>query len=304
MGSSHGPRPVFSHEPVLLAEVLELLAVKPGGHYIDGTLGLGGHSSEILRRSAPDGLLLGIDRDPAALALAAARLAEFGDRVRLQRARYSEIPQYTPAGGADGVLLDLGVSSLQLYDAGRGFSFRAGGPLDMRMDDRDETTAGDVVNRMREAELADVIYELGEDRASRRIARAIARAREKAFITTTAELADIVRRAIRGRPGGIDPATRTFQALRIYVNDELGQLSGSLRPIAETLKERGRLAVISFHSLEDRIVKHTFADLAREGFRLLTKKPVSPTEEEARRNPRSRSAKLRAIERLSAKEAA
>ncbi len=297
----------FAHEPVLLAEVMELLDVKAGGYYVDGTVGLGGHAAEILRRSAPDGRLLGFDRDPAALSLAREALDTFGDRVRLVHARYTEASQWVAPGTVDGVLLDLGMSSLQVDDTERGFSFRATGPLDMRMDPGEPTTAADVVNRTREAELADLIYRFGEERASRRIARAIVSARERSPLRTTAELADIVRRAAgrRGRRRGIDPATRTFQALRIHVNRELAELSGGLRPLAQTLREKGRMAVISFHSLEDREVKHTFAELSRQGFRLLTRKPVRPGEVESRRNPRSRSARLRAIERVGeAQEAA
>jgi 16S rRNA (cytosine1402-N4)-methyltransferase len=299
MESNDAPRGAFSHEPVLMTEVLELLDVKPGGSYVDGTLGFGGHSAEILRRSAPNGELLGLDRDSGALARAGEALAPFGPRARLVHACYSEIPLRLADTMADGVLLDLGVSSMQLDDAERGFSFRNDGPLDMRMNPDDELTAADVVNRTPEEDLADIIYRLGEDRASRRIARAIVRARERAHITTTAELARIVRGAAhRGGRWGIDPATRTFQALRIHVNRELDELQTSLIPIAERLKERGRLAVISFHSLEDRIVKQTFVQLRGQGFQILTKKPVQASESEVARNPRARSAKLRAIERV------
>lgn len=296
--ASNGAAPPPIHEPVLMAEVMDLLDVKPGGSYVDGTVGLGGHAAEILRRSAPDGRLLGLDRDPAALARAREALASFGDRVQLEHARYSEMPARINERAADGILLDLGISSLQVDDASRGFSFRREGPLDMRMDPRDETTAADIVNHTRESDLADIIYELGEERASRRIARAIVRAREKAPILTTTELASIVRSAAhRGGRWGIDPSTRTFQALRIHVNRELLELEESLEPIAQRLRENGRLAVISFHSLEDRIVKHTFARLDRSAFRILTRKPVRPTEAEIGHNPRSRSARLRAIER-------
>jgi 16S rRNA (cytosine1402-N4)-methyltransferase len=299
MESNHAPQGAFLHEPVLMSEVMALLDVKPGGSYVDGTLGLGGHSAEILRRCAPDGSLLGFDRDPGALGHARASLSVFGDRARFVHARYSDIPEQVAPRTVDGVLLDLGVSSMQLDDAARGFSFRNDGPLDMRMNPQDERTAADVVNRTGEKELADLIYQLGEERASRRIARAIVRARERAPITTTVELARIVRGAAhRGGRWGIDPATRTFQALRIHVNGELSELEASLRPIAERLKDRGRLAVISFHSLEDRIVKQTFAQLRREGFQLLTKKPLQAGDAEVARNPRARSAKLRAIERV------
>jgi 16S rRNA (cytosine1402-N4)-methyltransferase len=285
------------HEPVLLEEVMELLAVRPGGLYVDGTLGLGGHASEVLRRSAPGGRLLGFDRDPEALERAAAVLAPFGDRARIEHSRYSEIPQRVDEAAVDGLMLDLGVSSLQLDDAGRGFSFRREGPLDMRMDPHDETSAADVVNRMREAELADVIYEYGEERRSRQIAHAIVEARRGSGITTTTQLAEIVRRAARGPRGDIDPATRTFQALRIYVNGELTELSSSLPALARRLKPGGRMAVIAFHSLEDREVKNAFRELGRDGYRVLTKKPVRPGEAEVARNPRARSARLRAVER-------
>jgi len=285
------------HEPVLLEEVMELLAVRAGGVYVDGTLGLGGHASEVLRRSTPGGRLLGFDRDPEALARATVVLAPFGERAQLQHARYSQIPQRVEEGAADGLMLDLGVSSLQLDDAARGFSFRREGPLDMRMDPYDETSAADVVNRMREAELADVIYQYGEERRSRQIARAIVEARRGAGITTTTHLAEIVRRAARGPRGDIDPATRTFQALRIYVNGEITELTSSLPALARRLKPGGRMAVIAFHSLEDREVKNAFRELGKDGFRVLTKKPVRPGEAEIARNPRSRSARLRAIER-------
>ena len=290
----------LGHQPVLLAEVMELLAVKPGGRYIDGTLGLGGHAAEVLRRSAPDGRLLGFDRDPEALARAGEALAPFGERAELRHARYSEIPDVVEEGWADGLLLDLGVSSLQLDDAARGFSFRRDGPLDMRMDPRDEITAADVVNRTRETELADIIYQLGEERASRRVARAIVDARRRKHIETTGELAAIVRRAVHGRPGGIDPATRTFQALRIHVNRELEELSSSLPALARRLRTGGRMAVIAFHSLEDREVKHAFRALHGDGFRLVTRKPVRPGDAECGVNPRARSARLRAIEREAA----
>jgi 16S rRNA (cytosine1402-N4)-methyltransferase len=288
------------HEPVLLEETMELLAVRPGGLYVDGTVGLGGHASEVLRRSAPDGRLVAFDRDTQALELAKETLTAFGDRVRFEHGRYSEIPRAVGEGTADGLMLDLGVSSLQLDDAQRGFSFRREGPLDMRMDQTEMTSAADVVNRMREAELADVIYELGEERRSRQIARAIVEARRGAGITTTTQLAEIVRRAARGPRGGIDPATRTFQALRIHVNREIAELQASLPVLAQRLKPGGRMAVISFHSLEDREVKNAFRTLGGEGFRILTRKPLRPSDAEVGRNPRSRSARLRAIEREAA----
>ncbi len=284
------------HEPVLLAEVLEGLQVRPGGLWVDGTVGLGGHASAILDRSAPDGRLLCFDRDPDALFHARARLARAGERLRCVQADFRTIPQELCAERASGVLLDLGVSSLQLDTPERGFSFQQDGPLDMRLDQGEERSAADVVNRMREDELADVIYRFGEERASRRVAHAIVLARRQAPILTTSALAAIVRRAAKGRPG-LDAATRTFQALRIHVNRELEDLGGALRAIAACLRPSGRLAVISFHSLEDREAKNAFRELQREGFRGVTKKPLRASDAEVRRNPRARSAKLRVIER-------
>jgi 16S rRNA (cytosine1402-N4)-methyltransferase len=289
------------HKSVLLAESLELIAVKPGGLYVDGTLGLGGHAAELLRRSAPDGRLLAVDKDGETLLRAQESLLAFGARARFAQADFREVPELLGGERADGILLDLGVSSVQLDTAERGFSFQADGPLDMRMDRSQGQTAAEVVNRTRETDLADLIYKFGEERASRPIARAIARARERAPIRTTAELSEIVRRAApRGNRPGFHPATRTFQALRIHVNRELEGLSSALRALAACLAPGGRLAVIAFHSLEDREVKHTFRDLARDGHELLTRKPVRPGEEETRRNPRARSARLRAIARVEA----
>jgi 16S rRNA (cytosine1402-N4)-methyltransferase len=286
------------HEPVLLAEAMELLAVRTGGLYVDGTVGLGGHAAEVLRRSAPAGRLVAFDRDPAALARARARLEEFGDRVRFEHADFRQIPSRLGSDAPQGVLIDMGVSSMQLDDPARGFSFAAEGPLDMRMDPTEGFTAADLVNRLPERELADVIYRWGEEHASRRIARAIVDARRRRPLATTTELAAVVRRAAgRSRRPGLDPATKTFQALRIHVNRELEGLGGALERIAGVLAPGGRLVVIAFHSLEDREVKHTLRALASRGFRLLTKKPVRPGEEEVRRNPRARSARLRAIER-------
>jgi 16S rRNA (cytosine1402-N4)-methyltransferase len=292
MGSDAG------HVPVLLAETLELLAVRPGGLFVDGTVGPGGHAAAVLRASAPDGRLLGLDRDGETLERARQRLAEFGERARLEQADYREIPERLGGEKADGILLDLGISSAQLDDAGRGFSFQAEGPLDMRMDRSGGATAADLVNRMRESDLADLLYEYGEEPASRRIARAIVLARERQRITTTTELADIVRRAApRRRRPGLHPATRTFQALRIRVNRELEGLGAAFEGAARCLKPGGRLAVISFHSLEDRAAKEAFRSLAGRGFRLLTKKPLRPGDAEVRENPRARSARLRAVAR-------
>jgi len=288
------------HEPVLLAETLELLAVRPGGFWVDGTVGAGGHAAEILTRSAPDGRLLASDRDAEALAAAAQTLAPFAARARLLQADYRELPALIEEP-PDGILLDLGVSSLQLDRAERGFSLKSDGPLDMRMDRRGGITAADVVNRLPEAELADLIYRYGEERASRRIARRIVETRRRSPFRSTLELAEVVRSAARRPRGrGIDAATLTFQALRIHVNRELEGLGDVLASLARRLAPRGRLAVIAFHSLEDREVKQAFRSLAAAGFRLLTRKPVRPGEDEVRRNARSRSARLRAIEREAA----
>ena len=288
------------HEPVLLAETLELLAVRPGGFWVDGTVGAGGHAAEILSRSGPDGRLLATDRDAEALAAAAQKLAPFAERARLLQADYRELPALMEEP-PDGILLDLGVSSLQLDRAERGFSLKSDGPLDMRMDRRGGITAAEVVNRLPEAELADIIYRYGEERASRRIARRIVETRRRSPFRSTLELAEVVRSAARRPRGrGIDAATLTFQALRIHVNRELEGLGEVLAGLARRLAPRGRLAVIAFHSLEDREVKLAFRFLATAGFRLLTRKPVRPGEDEVRRNPRSRSARLRAIEREAA----
>jgi 16S rRNA (cytosine1402-N4)-methyltransferase len=289
------------HQPVLLDETMELLAVRPGGLYVDGTVGLGGHAEEVLRRSAPDGRLVAFDRDPAALAAARERLAPFGARVRFEHADYREIPARLGADAPDGILVDMGVSSMQLDDPARGFSFSVEGPLDMRMDPTQGFTAADLVNRLPEKELADVIYRFGEEHRSRQIASAIVDARRRRQFSTTTELAEVVRRSAgRSRRPGLDPATLTFQALRIHVNGELEALAETIERLAAVLAPRGRFAAIAFHSLEDREVKHTFRSLARGGFRLITKKPVRPTDEETRRNPRSRSARLRALERIEA----
>jgi len=288
------------HEPALLRESVELLAVRPGGFWVDGTVGAGGHAAEILRRSAPDGRLLATDRDADALAAAAETLAPYGARARLRQADFRELPELLEEA-PDGILLDLGVSSMQLDRAERGFSLRSDGPLDMRMDPRYGPTAADVVNRLPEAELADIIHRYGEERAARRIARRIVEGRRRSPFRTTFELAEAVRSAARRPRGrGIDPATLTFQALRIHVNRELEGLGEALARLARRLAPRGRLAVIAFHSLEDREVKQAFRSLSTAGFRLLTRKPVRPGEDETRRNPRSRSARLRAIEREAA----
>ena len=288
------------HVPVLLDEVIEYLNVRPGGVIADATLGLAGHSSEIARRLGPKGKLIAFDRDPEAMEMAKARLeelrAELGSEmpeVRLIPRAFSTAASEIEPASLDGLLADIGVSSLQLDEAHRGFSFRSDGPLDMRMNTREGETAEQVVNQEDENELADLIYEFGEERRSRRIARAIVRARP---ITTTAELARVVSAAAPSMKGDkIHPATRTFQALRIRVNDELGEIRTLVESAPSLLKPGGRLVVISFHSLEDRIVKDALREAGRNKvFEVLTKKPVIAGEEEERRNPRSRSAKLRA----------
>ena len=292
------------HVPVLLEEVLEYLNVRPGGVICDATLGLAGHSSEIAKRLGGKGKLIGFDRDPEAMVAARVRLeevrtelgSEMPELVFEPRA-FSEASNVIDPGSLDGLLADFGVSSLQLDEAHRGFSFRSDGPLDMRQDTRTGETAEQVVNQEDENELADLIYEFGEERRSRRIARAIVRARP---IRSTAELAQIVSAAAPSMKGDkIHPATRTFQALRIRVNNELGEIQSLLKSAGSLLKPGGRLVLISFHSLEDRLVKDAFREAGRnKEFEVLTKKPIVADEQEQMRNPRSRSAKLRAVEKL------
>ncbi len=291
-----------AHEPVMVAEVLELLQPSRGGLFVDCTVGLGGHSRALLEAGASR--VLGLDRDPKALALARDTLAAFGDRVELVHADYRELERVLDERGiaqAAGILADLGVSSMQFDTAGRGFSFRRDEPLDMRMDQSRGPSVTDLLRDVDETELADVIYRFGEERASRRVARAIVHARRESPIDTTGRLAAIVRRAVphKGHQR-IDPATRTFQALRIWVNRELDGLDAFLGAAARRLLANARLAIVTFHSLEDRIVKHTFRAMekAGDGLRILTKRPLVPADEEVARNPRARSAKLRAIERF------
>jgi 16S rRNA (cytosine1402-N4)-methyltransferase len=288
------------HEPVMVAEVLEWLAPSRGGVFVDCTVGLGGHTRALLEAGATR--VIGLDRDPAALIQAQRALDALEGRVELVHSDYRALEQVLAARNldrVDGVLADLGVSSMQLDAPGRGFSFRRDEPLDMRMDTTAGPTAADAIRDVEESALADVIYEFGEERHSRRIARAIVRARGEGTIDTTGTLADIVRRAIpRKGYSRIDPATRTFQAIRIWVNRELDGLDAFLAAATRRLAPDARLAVITFHSLEDRIVKHTFRALQAEGaVKVLTKRPVMPTEAEVERNPRARSAKLRAVER-------
>jgi 16S rRNA (cytosine1402-N4)-methyltransferase len=284
----------------MVAEVIEQLEPGRGGVFVDCTVGLGGHARALIEAGASR--LIGLDRDPAAVAAARDALSGFGDRVEVVHADYRRVAAVLDERGVakvDGVLADLGVSSMQLDAPGRGFSFRQDDPLDMRMDTTAGPTAAEALRDVDERTLADVIYEFGEERHSRRVARAIVAARERGSIETTGQLAEIVRRAI-SRKGytRIDPATRTFQAIRIWVNRELEGLDSFLGAAARRLADGGRMAVITFHSLEDRIVKHTLRALAAEhaGLRIRTKRPLVPSEAEIGRNPRARSAKLRAVE--------
>jgi len=291
------------HVPVLLQEAIDFLKVRAGGTYVDCTLGLAGHAEAVLRLLGPQGHLIAFDRDAEALELAKARLAgvseELGSeapKITLVNEAFSSIASHVKAASVDGLLADFGVSSLQFDEAHRGFSFQADGPLDMRMDMRSGPTAEQVVNEANEHELANLIYEYGEERRSRRIARAIVRGRP---VTSTGQLARIVSQAAPTmKQERIHPATRTFQALRIYVNGELDEIKALLEAAPKLLKPSARLVVISFHSLEDRIAKDSLREGAQKGiWEILTKKPVTAGEEEMERNPRSRSAKLRAAEK-------
>jgi 16S rRNA (cytosine1402-N4)-methyltransferase len=285
------------HVPVLLDEVVHWLTPERGGCVVDCTVGLGGHARALLQHGAER--MVAIDRDPAARVLAREALRDVGDRVDLVHADYRELGGLLDARGlttVDGILADLGVSSMQLDSEGRGFSFRRDEPLDMRMDTSRGDTGADLLATVEEGELADVIYQFGEERNSRRIARALVRARAERPLETTAQVADIVRRASRVKGyWRIDPATRTFQALRIWVNRELEGLDAFLETAAARLAPGGRLAVMTFHSLEDRVVKHTFRRL--ETVRVLTRRPIAAGDAELARNPRARSAKLRVVER-------
>jgi 16S rRNA (cytosine1402-N4)-methyltransferase len=291
-----------THEPVLLAETIQLLDPSRGGLFVDCTVGLGGHTGAMLAAGASR--VIGLDRDPTALALASASLAAWGERVELVHADYRQLGDVLDARGVDGLdgaLADLGVSSMQFDMEGRGFSFRRDEPLDMRMDQTSGPTVADLLQSVDEQELANVIFQFGEERFSRRIARGVVEARRLSPVATTGQLAQIVRRAVPRRGyQRIDPATRTFQALRIWVNRELEGLDAFLVETSRRLRAGARLAVITFHSLEDRVVKHTFRALAagETALRVLTRKPVTPADAEVERNPRARSAKLRAIERL------
>ena len=290
----------MQHRPVLVEETIDWLAIKPAGLYVDATVGLGGHAYEIVRRLGAGGRLLGLDQDAQALEIARGRLAEFGEQVTLVHASFSQIGEVFAERRlppADGVLADLGVSSLQLDLGERGFSFRARGPLDMRMDRNAELTAADIVNTAEEKALADLLYQFGEERDSRRIARRIVRARP---IRDTEHLATIVAgaRKARGRQK-LHPATKTFLALRIAVNREMEELGQFLSRVPATLSHGGRWVMLSYHSLEDRQVKQSFQRLAQQGaLKILTKKVVQPSNAEIAANPRARSAKLRAAERI------
>ena len=323
LGVGHGSGSKTGHVPVLLKEAIDFLNIKRGGTYIEATVGLGGHSYEIAKRLGAQGHLIGLDKDPAALDIARKklvvgpsslvvgettserpttddqRLSSDWPQITLLHRSFAEIGDYQRPATIDGILADIGVSSLHLNDAARGFSFQAEGPLDMRMNPQAELTADQVVNQVDEVTLANLIYEFGEERRSRRIARAIVRSRP---IRTTAQLADVVSAAARPMNQAekrIHPATRTFQAIRIFVNHELNDLRALLEGAPRVLKPGGRLLVISFHSLEDRIVKDAFREGVKQSYyKLLTKKPVIAGEEEVDRNPRARSAKLRAAEKV------
>jgi 16S rRNA (cytosine1402-N4)-methyltransferase len=290
------PPPAPVHRSVLVDEVVHRLAPRDGMTIVDGTAGAGGHAAALARGVGPTGRVIGLDRDPEMLRLA--EVATRGLPVTLVKAPYSDLGRVLDElgiAGIDGLLLDLGLSSDQLHWASRGFSFAADGPLDMRFDPESDTTAADLVNQLSADELADIIYQFGEERHSRRIARRIVEERRVEPITTTARLAAIVRRGVPGKWGAIDPATRTFQALRIAVNDELGHLDRILKEAPDRLNPGGRFAAISFHSLEDRRVKHAFRDDPR--LTVLTRKPVTASDPELAANPRARSAKLRVAER-------
>jgi 16S rRNA (cytosine1402-N4)-methyltransferase len=303
-----GPAP---HIPVLARQAIEFLKPQPGKRYIDATFGAGGYTRLLLAAGAR---VIGIDRDRTAIALGADLVEAASGRLDLIEANFSELADVAGTDPVDGIVLDLGVSSMQLDQAERGFSFRFDGPLDMRRSGQG-VSAADLVNGASERDLADIIFQLGEERHSRAVARSIAKARAQTKITSTKQLADIVASVVRSKPGDIHPATRTFQALRMFINDELGELVAALAAAERILKPGGRLAVVSFHSLEDRIVKTFFSDRSKASagsrhrpetqraeptFTLLTKRPIAADEDEIAANPRARSAKLRAAERTTA----
>ena len=303
----------YDHIPVLLSETISLLQPEKGGLYIDGTVGAGGHSAGILAETAPNGKLLGFDRDPEAIQFASQRLSQFNGRATLIVANYAQMAEIAPEQGfhaVDGILLDIGISSRQLDNYQRGFSFQHEGPLDMRFNPNVGQPAEALINNLTEAELAEIFWRYGEERHSRRIAKAIVLARP---LFTTKALATVIAKTVRGRRGK-HPATLVFQALRIVVNDELNALADGINAGIHLLKSGGRMVIISFHSLEDRIVKQTFRQLSKKcvcpptqpictcdkqpQVKLITRKVVRPTEEEISRNPRSRSAKLRSVEKI------
>ena len=306
----------FAHRPVMMAEVLAALAPRPGGRYADGTVGGGGHAAAVLEASGPDGWLWGCDRDATALAAASLRLAPFAGRFELRRGNFADLASWVPAGSCDGALLDLGVSSPQLDDAGRGFSFQSDGPLDMRMDREQSLTAADLVNELEAEALAKLFWELGGERASRPLARAMVRRREERPWTGTAELAALIERVTPRHGARAHPATRVFQALRMAVNDEIGSLEKGLAGAWQVVRPGGRLAILTFHSLEDRMVKAFGRVLARDytvagevdvpelrqpkapEARWVSRKAICPGAAELAENPRSRSAQLRVLERL------
>lgn len=305
----------FEHKPVMMAEVLAALRPTAGGRYVDGTLGGAWHAAAILAASAPTGWLYGCDRDGAALEAATTRLAEFAGRFEIRRGNFSELDEWIPAGSCDGVLLDLGVSSPQLDSAERGFSFQNDGPLDMRMDVRQPMTAAKLLNTAGAEELAKIFWEYGDERESRRFARAMVQDREQCPFTTTRQLAELIERLSPRRGRKAHPATRVFQALRIAVNDELGAVDRGLAGALKLLKPGGRLAVITFHSLEDRAVKifgrtrsrdYTFSGIdvpelrapCVPELRMVNRKALQPGAVELQENPRSRSAQLRVMEKV------
>ena len=293
----------YEHATVMAREVTDALAPRVGGLYVDVTLGGGGHSEAILERE-PNARVIGLDRDPAALEATSKRLERFGDHFHASKATFSELEAALArfdVNEVDGLVADLGVSSPQLDDAERGMSFRAQGPLDMRMDPTSGETAAELIHRLSSDELADVIYHYGEERRSRRIARCVKQADEAGELGTTLDLRRAVVRAVGpARIGGVDPATRTFQAIRIAVNRELDEIESLLAVCKRVVRPGGVIAIISFHSLEDRLVKR--ATHERDAWEPLTKKPVAPTDEECAKNPRARSAKLRAARRVSSRE--
>lgn len=308
------PSDNYPHQPVLYHEVLEALAPESGKDYLDGTLGAAGHALGILDSSAPDGRLLGLDLDPEALVIARQRLFDYRDRIVIRQASYKMAPEILKEIGwqkVHGILLDLGVSSMQIDRPSRGFSFMEEGPLDMRFDQTSGPTAAEIVNHLNEEALADIIWQFGDERYSRRIARAIVEARP---ILTTQKLVEVINNAVPGYTSQIHPATRTFQAIRIATNKELETLSTALPGLTERIEIGGRIAIISFHSLEDRIVKQYFKKESRDcicppeqpictcghkaTLRILTKKPIRASDQEVQENPRSRSARLRVAEKI------